>query len=67
MGKEQSKEITWWWNNEVQITIKEKNLALQLLKENENQNTKYKYRQGKGRQKKAVRETPTEFGISGWK
>ena len=53
-GKPREKRDTWWWNEEVQVALKEKKSALRQMKNNENDTTKENYRQAKKQAKRAV-------------
>ena len=53
MGNKKEKE-TWWWNEEVQKSIKEKKEAKKAWDKTRNENTKKVYKEKKSKAKKAV-------------
>ena len=53
-GKPKQEKETWWWNQEVQVAIKEKSTARKLWEENNTDHTRNEYRRAKKRAKKMV-------------
>ena len=53
-GKRKGDRETWWWNEEVQETIKEKKEAKKAWDKIRNENTKKVYKEKKSKAKKAV-------------
>ena len=57
LGKRKEDKETWWWNEEVQKSIKEKKEAKKAWDKIRDQNTKKIYKQKKSKAKKAVAMT----------
>ena len=53
-GKRKGDKQTWWWNEEVQKSIKEKKEAKKAWDKTRNENTKNVYKEKKSKAKKAV-------------
>ena len=53
-GKRKGDKETWWWNEEVQKSIKEKKEAKKAWDKTRNENTKKVYKEKKNKAKKAV-------------
>ena len=53
-GKQKGDKETWWWNEEVQESIKEKKEAKKAWDKTRNENTKKVYKEKKSKAKKAV-------------
>ena len=53
-GKRKGDRETWWWNEEVQKSIKEKKEAKKVWDKTRNENTKKIYKEKKSKAKKAV-------------
>ena len=53
-GKRKGDKETWWWNEEVQKSIKEKKEAKKAWDKTRNENTKKVYKEKKSKAKKAV-------------
>ena len=53
-GKQKGDKETWWWNEEVQASIKEKKEAKKAWDKTRNENTKKVYKEKKSKAKKAV-------------
>ena len=53
-GKRKGDRETWWWNEEVQESIKEKKEAKKTLDKIRDENTKKIYKEKKSKAKKAV-------------
>ena len=53
-GKQKGDKETWWWNKEVQKSIKEKKEAKKAWDKTRNENTKKVYKEKKSKAKKAV-------------
>ena len=53
-GKQKGDKETWWWNEEVQESIKEKKEAKKAWDKIRNENTKKIYKENKSKAKKAV-------------
>ena len=53
-GKRKGDRETWWWNEEVQKSIKEKKEAKKAWDKTRNENTKKIYKEKKSKAKKAV-------------
>ena len=53
-GKRKGDRKTWWWNEEVQKSIKEKKEAKKAWDRTRNENTKKIYKKKKSKAKKAV-------------
>ena len=53
-GKQKGDRETWWWNEEVQESIKEKKEAKKAWDKTRNENTKKIYKEKKNKAKKAV-------------
>ena len=53
-GKRKGDKETWWWNEEVQKSIKEKKEAKKVWDKTRNENTKKVYKEKKSKAKKAV-------------
>ena len=53
-GKRKGNRETWWWNEEVQESIKEKKKAKKVWGKIRNENTKKIYKEKKSKAKKAV-------------
>ena len=53
-GKRKGDKETWWWNEEVQKSIKEKKEAKKAWDKTRNENTKKIYKEKKSKVKKAV-------------
>ena len=53
-GKQKGDRETWWWNEEVQKSIKEKKEAKKAWDKTRNKNTKKVYKEKKSKAKKAV-------------
>ena len=53
-GKRKGDRETWWWNEEVQKSIKEKKEAKKAWDKIRNENTKKIYKEKKSKAKKAV-------------
>ena len=54
IGKRKGDKETWWWNEEVQKSIKEKKEAKKTWDEIKNENIKKVYKEKKSKAKKAV-------------
>ena len=53
-GKQKGDRETWWWNEEVQKSIKEKKEGKKAWDKTRNENTKKIYKENKSKAKKAV-------------